>query len=146
MKIRLPLMIQDPSARAFEEIGLEDWYEGFHPDKEDFYLDGPISKRLAVIDFSPENGMVQIDAIFRPPGAGYKMGWYENANGEPLHKPEERHKFTPAFLQVCSFAMVLRVMYMFERKETLGRDLTWAFGAPQLLIIPRAGEVGERRP
>ena len=37
--------------------------------------------------------------------------------------------------------MALRVMYMFERKETLGRDLTWGFDVPQLLIVPRAGEM-----
>ncbi|MFX1484736.1 MAG: hypothetical protein ACFFCP_16285, partial [Promethearchaeota archaeon] len=42
--------------------------------------------------------------------------------------------------QVASFAMVLRTIYMVKRKETLGRELTWAFDSPQLLIVPRAGE------
>ncbi|HEY3421140.1 MAG TPA: hypothetical protein VGK23_11370 [Methanomassiliicoccales archaeon] len=30
---------------------------------------------------------------------------------------------------------------MFEEEDNLGRPLTWAFGAPQLLVIPRAGEM-----
>lgn len=138
MKIRLPLMIQDPSLTDLER---DMWYEGFHPDKEEFYLDGPVSKRLAVIDFDPKDGSVKCDAIFQPPGPKKKMGWYQDANGLKLHEIEKEQIFNPAFLQVCSFAMALRVMYMFERKETLGRDLTWGFDVPQLLIVPRAGEM-----
>ena len=138
MKIRLPLMIQDPSLK---DIKMDKWYEGFHPDKEEFYLDGPVSKRLAVIDFDPKDGSVKCDAIFQIPDSKKKMGWYQDANGLKLHKIEKEQISNPAFLQVCSFAMALRVMYMFERKETLGRDLTWAFDAPQLLIVPRAGEM-----
>ena len=138
MKIRLPLMIQDPSLKDLER---DMWYEGFHPDKEEFYLDGPVSKRLAVIDFDPEDGRVKCDAIFQPPGPKKKMGWYQDANGLKLHEIEKEQISNPAFLQVCSFAMALRVMYMFERKETLGRDLTWAFDFPQLQIVPRAGEM-----
>lgn len=138
MKIRLPLMIQDPSLK---DIKMDKWYEGFHPDKEEFYLDGPVSKRLAVIDFDPKDGSVKCDAIFQPPDSKKKMGWYQDANGLKLHKIEKKQISNPAFLQVCSFAMALRVMYMFERKETLGRDLTWGFDVPQLLIVPRAGEM-----
>ncbi|MFX1238040.1 MAG: hypothetical protein ACFFAS_04110 [Promethearchaeota archaeon] len=138
MKIKLPLMIQDPSLKDTE---MDKWYEGFHPDKEEFYLDGPVSKRLAVIDFDPKDGRVKCDAIFRPPDLKKKMGWYQDINGLKLHKIGKKQIFNSAFLQVCSFAMALRVMYMFERKETLGRNLIWAFNAPQLLIVPRAGEM-----
>lgn len=138
MKIRLPLMIQDPSLTDLER---DMWYEGFHPDKEEFYLDGPVSKRLAVIDFDPKDGKVKCDAIFQPPDSKKKMGWYQDANGLQLHDIGKEQISNPAFLQVCSFAMALRVIYMFERKETLGRNLTWAFDAPQLLIVPRAGEM-----
>jgi hypothetical protein len=140
MKIKLPLMIQDPIYKTFSKVGLQKWFEGFYPDQEDFFLDGPVSKRLAVIDFSPKEGIVQIDAKFMLPTDHRKMGWYSNAEGEEMHKPKNKHMFTPAFLEVCSFAMVLRTMYMFERKETLGRKLIWAFNKPQLLIVPRAGE------
>ena len=133
-------MIQDPSTIKYKKFGLRKWYEGFHPDNEEFYLDGPISKRLAIIDFSPDDGLVTIDAKFVPPNKRRKLGYFQNEDEEALHQPKDKHMFTPAFLQVSCFAMVLRTMYMFERKETLGREIRWAFGSPQLLIIPRAGE------
>ena len=37
------------------------------------------------------------------------------------------------------FATVYRTMYLFEQPDTLGRKIRWAFDAPQLLVVPRAG-------
>lgn len=136
MKVRIPLMIQDPRTSKLEGIKP---IEGFDPEEE-FFLDGPVTKRVAVLDFSPKTGKLQIGAYFRLPPRGRVRGWYENAAGDDLYGAEAKELYTPAFMHVSVFATVLKTMYMFEKKDTLGRPLTWAFDAPQLLVVPRAGE------
>jgi len=138
VEIRIPLMIQDPLTAR---IGGIKPTEGFDPDREGFFLDGPITDRIAVLDFEPETGQLAQGARFHSPLPGRVRGWYENAQGVDLYKIKEESKYyTPEFLQVSVFATVLRTMYLFERTDTLGRPLTWAFDAPQLLVVPRAGK------
>ena len=43
-------------------------------------------------------------------------------------------------MKVSVFGTVLKTMRLFERDDTLGRQLSWSFNAPQLLVVPRAGE------
>jgi len=138
MKIKIPLMIQDPRT----SIQGQKLVEGFQPDRETFFLDGPITKRIAVLDFSPKTGELVPGARFIPPPPNRKLGWYETASsGKNLNDAKnEKDLYSPEFMQVSVFATVLRTMYMFEKEDTLGRPLTWAFKAPQLLVIPRAGE------
>jgi hypothetical protein len=148
MKTILPLMIQDPTIkqRLKEKIPT---LEGFTLE-EDFLLDGPISRQVAVLDFSPETGELIKGAKWIKPSR-YKLGWYENEQGKRLDKhkkliPEELT--TPAFLKVNVFATVRKTMQMFQKEEKektqldiLGRPLTWANGSSQLLVIPRAGRM-----
>ena len=138
MKIRIPLMIQDPlTARK----GPVKPTEGFDADREGFFLDGPITDRIAVLDFEPETGRLAQAARFHGPSSGRVRGWYEDQQGVDLNKVTQELKFyTPEFMQVSVFATVLKTMYLFERTDTLGRPLTWAFDAPQLLVVPRAGK------
>jgi len=139
-------MIQDPSFQVLEGIKPT---EGFDPDREDFFLDGPVSKRVAVLDFSPKAGNLLTGANFRSPPPGRVRGWYSPSRARPkddLYKAKGKELYTPEFMQVAVFATVLKTMYLFEEKEKgkeeiiLGRPLTWSFDAPQLFVIPRAGE------
>jgi hypothetical protein len=149
MKIRIPLMVQDPRASKLEGIKAT---EGFDPDQDEFYLDGPVTKRVAVLDFSPKTGKLLKGAYFRPPKPGQVRGWYarkrtgKSVRGNNLYYAKGKELYTPQFMQVSTFATVLKTMYLFEwekegeMEELLGRPLTWAFDAPQLFVIPRAGE------
>jgi hypothetical protein len=150
MQARIPLMIQDPTAsKRYEGLGLG--VEGFNPKKEDFFLSGPISKQIAVLDFDPETGALVEGAKWQKPPPKLKRGWYLNEKGKRLDKYKEldiADLTTPAFLQVNAFATVLKTIYMMRESEkekdkdkgdTLGHSITWANRSPQLLVIPRAG-------
>lgn len=158
MQARIPLMIQDPTTskkiKGLPNLGLE----GFNPKNEDFFLSGPISKQIAVLDFDPETGKLVKGAKWHKPPPKRKRGWYEN-NEEDPKKRKRFDKYdklsladltTPAFLQVNAFATVLKTIYMLRESEkekdkdkgdTLGRSITWANRSPQLLVIPRAGRM-----
>jgi hypothetical protein len=135
MKARIPLMIQDPLISSITDM--EKVTEGFDP-IEPFFLDGPVTSKIAVLDFS-EDGQ-------RLPGAKFqqlkqhKMGRYVDSSGKNLYEASGQDIYSPEFMQVSVFATILKTIYMLQEHETLGRELTWAFNAPQLLVIPRAGD------
>lgn len=128
MKVYLPLMIDDPMTSRYQGMRLK---EGFYTDQEDFYLHGPACRRVAVLDFDPAGGVLYPGVRFHSPAEGRKLGRYGI--------PDEDDIYSPEFMQASVFATVLKTMYMFEDADTLGRRLTWAFEAPQLLVVPRAG-------
>lgn len=122
MRVKIPIMIQDPELSAYEGMpGEEDVIV-----EDDFFLDGPITRKVAVIDFDPETGALAGLATFRPP-SGRGPGGYDVAD-------------PGAFQQVSLFGTVMRTIAMFERKHNLGRAVRWAFPGEQLLVVPRAGE------
>jgi hypothetical protein len=129
MKVRVPIVIKDP-------VTTKDFHikptEGLDIESEDFFLDGPVTKRVAILDFDPATGALLPGARFKAPQRGRKLGSYEIADEDNVHAPN--------FNQVSVFGTVLKTMSMFEEEDTLGRPLTWAFNAPQLLVVPRAGE------
>lgn len=127
MKVRLPLMVQDQAAAA---PGMRP-VEHFEVDRDEVFLDGPVSSRLAVLDLDAKSQRLRRGARFRAPTGG-EPGTYD--------VPDELDFESSEFIQVSVFATVLRTIEMFEEADTLGRPLEWAFGAPQLLIVPRAGE------
>jgi hypothetical protein len=127
MKIRVPIFVQDRWAAEREKI---DTLENIDIE-DDFFLDGPTTRRLAVLDFDPDTGELFPGARFKPPPAGKVLGGYAIANAEDLDARDLN--------QVSVFSTVMRVLKMFEENDALGRPLNWAFRAPQLLIVPRAG-------
>lgn len=139
MKMKIPLMIQDPRTSGIEGKKL---VEGFYPNRETLFLDGPVNDRVAVIDFSPTTGALEPYARLIPPPSGLKIGWYATSDGKKNlnNAKEEQDLYSPEFMQVSVFSTVLKTMYMFEARETLGRPLKWAFKTPQILVVPRAGE------
>ena len=129
MKVRVPLMIQDPLMAKYKEI---EPTEGFDIVEEDFFLDGPVTRRVAVLDFDSETGDLLPGVHFLPPPPGRKLGKYDIKDDTDVRSQD--------FIQVNVFATALKTMYMFEKEDTLGRTLSWAFDSPQLLIVPRAGQ------
>ena len=127
MKIRLPQMIQDPE---ISKLAVGRLVEEWRMLDEDHYLDGPITPRVAVIDLNPNTEKLERGARYVPPDRNRKLGRYD--------VDKERIGST-RFIQVSVFATVYRTMYMYEQRDTLGRKISWAFNAPQLLVVPRAG-------
>jgi hypothetical protein len=129
MEVMVPMMIQDPLLAGAK--GTQRMTEGFVIAGEDFFLDGPVTRRVAVLDLDHVTGELHAGARFRPPGKGRKRGQYVVKDKDDVYGRD--------FNQVSVFATVLRTMSMFEQEDTLGRPLSWAFGRPQLLVVPRAG-------
>jgi hypothetical protein len=130
MEVSVPMMIQDPLVTNIR--GMMRPTEGFIIKREPFFLDGPVSRRVAVLDFDPETGQLHPGVRFAPPKPPRRRGAYLVPSLDDL--------YDPAFIQTSVFATVLRTMYMFEDEDTLGRELQWAFEGGQLMVIPRAGE------
>ena len=69
MRVRVPLMIQDPEiAHLTTDRLVEDWL-GL---AEAHYLDGPVTERVAVIDLHPTTEALEPGAVFEPP-SGRRM-------------------------------------------------------------------------
>ncbi|HYO42321.1 MAG TPA: hypothetical protein VES19_03915 [Candidatus Limnocylindrales bacterium] len=127
MRVRVPLMIQDPEiAHLTTDRLVEDWL-GL---AEAHYLDGPVTERVAVIDLDPTTEALEPGAVFEPPSGRRTFGRY---------RVDRRTVTSPQFIAVSVFGTVLRTMYLFEERDALGRKVAWAFGGPQLLVVPRAG-------
>lgn len=149
-KALIPLMLQDPLVYVQEE--LEKPNEGYVAIQE-FFLDGPVSKRVAVIDIDPETGQIQPGAKIKSEG---KLFSYVNEDGKDINTYEIDEIYNKEFLQVSIFATVLKTLDLFEKERNfsiseetteeannygvLGRKLAWAFDGQQLFLIPRAGE------
>lgn len=129
MKVRLPVLVKDPEVASWKDV---EPVEYFVLDSEDFYLDGPVTRRVAVLDFDPSTGGLAQGARFVPPSTEDGIGSYELPAGQNLHDP--------VFMKVATFGGVFKTIRMFEEADTLGRRVHWAFPGPQLLVVPRAGE------
>jgi hypothetical protein len=125
---RVKIMVQDPTVANIK--GLEP-IEGVEIRGEDFFLDGPVSRRVAVLDFDPATGALVTGVSFTPPKAGGVVGHFE------VELDDLR---APAVMQTNVFGVVMQTLRMFEEPSGLGRRMRWAFDGPQLLVVPRAGE------
>lgn len=128
-KVRLKYMSSEPDETLPDRKTL---MQGWYYTGDDPLLDGPVSRRLAVIDLDPETGAVVPGARFIPPKNG-RPGRYDLKS--------EVDTELPAFKQVSVFSAVMRMMELFESPDVLGRPLRWAFDGEQLLIVPRAGRM-----
>lgn len=146
-------MIQDVRVANREELSkTTEGYDAI----QDFFLDGPISKRVAILDIDPKNGKLNKGVKLNKNATG-KL-YYADASGKDIRKYKGLELYKPEFLQVSTFATVLKTLDLFEKEGTvttelspeaqqlkkfgvIGRELKWAFDAPHLLVIPRAGEM-----
>lgn len=131
MRVKIPRIVDDPY--TFQGSPGQRPYEMTTTlGEEDFFLDGPVIRRVAVLDFDPDTGALLPGARYVPPKPGKDRGGYQIPDPDDIYCHE--------FNQVSTFATVLETMAMFEEPDALGRRLSWAFEAPQLLVVPRAGE------
>jgi len=112
--------------------GVKSLMQGWEYAASEPLLDGPISRRVAVLDLDPDTGALLAGARFVPP-KGRKLGRYEVKN--------ELDAEASDFMQVSVFSAVMRMMSIFEAPDVLGRKLRWAFDGEQLLVVPRAGKM-----
>jgi hypothetical protein len=132
MKTRIPVIVKDPEVSDYKEIAPTELIEV----EEDAFLDGPVSPRVAVLDFEPGRGGLAPPARFVAAAGPDGDGHYEVAR--PI-LPGDR-QVDPGAAAVSVFGAVHKTVRMFEEPDAMGRRVTWAFGAPQLLVVPRAGE------
>ena len=132
MKVSVPVLVKDPEVAEGKGVPL---VENFTIDMEDRFLDGPVTRRVAVLDFDDTAGGLRPGARFVPPDQGRKVGRYDVPAHASVGDLED-----PNLMQVVVFGGVYRTVAMFEEPDTLGRSITWAFPGSQLLVVPRAGE------
>lgn len=131
MKVRVPVIVKDPEVSHYADVQPTEEIEI----EEDAFLDGPVSLRVAVLDFAPDTGALAGGARFVPPVEPSDAGHYVVASPVLHHQPVD-----PVATAVSVFGAVHKTIAMFEEPDALGRKVAWAFGAPQLLVVPRAGE------
>jgi hypothetical protein len=129
VKVSVPVLVKDPEVANWKEIDIT---QDFVIKSEDFFLDGPVTRRVAILDFDPKTGRLVPGARFVPPTGEKGHGHYELPKGLDVNNP--------AFMQVGTFGGVYKTIDMFEEADTLGRRVQWAFPGSQLLVLPRAGE------
>jgi hypothetical protein len=142
MKTTLPMMVQDQALAGVSKLT-----EGFEVTTEPYFLDGPITERLAIIDFDEESGELLPGTPFFPLSPTKKAGRRgeyriseEEKLGEKVGRKTEYFIESRHFNRVSVLATILKTISLFEDESVLGRRLSWAFDGPQLLVIPRAGE------
>ena len=111
---------------------------GFHSIRnEGPYFAGPAAARVAVIDFDAESGALRPPAQLHPKGRSRLEYTVDEAALDPDASVEAFD--SDAFIQVSTFATVMRTLAFFEQADMLGRRVEWAFPSAQLLVVPRAG-------
>jgi hypothetical protein len=130
MKVEAPMMVDDG---RFAPLGRSDSTENVRIEKEgEFFLDGPVTRQVAVLDFDEVTGRRLDGAVFIPPTGERVLGHYD--------VPETPDFNSRTFNQVSVFATVMKTIQMYEEPDTLGHEVRWGFDGPQLLVVPRAGE------
>jgi hypothetical protein len=110
--------------------------------EDDEFRDGPLCTRVAIIDIDREAGTIRPGTKLNS-GSGARITPYQ-IDFSYIESEKDRARLLNAlesdnFIQVSCFATVLRTIQFFEEK--MGRRIDWAFDGPQLLVIPRAGEM-----
>lgn len=127
MKVRLPVMVDDRLVSQYKGMPETENVEI----EEEFFLAGPISRRVALLDFDEKDGVLRAGVPFLRPSGNRKLGTYDLG---PTLNTNSRE-----FNAVSVFGTILKTISLVEGPDCLGRPITWAFDAPQLLVVPRAG-------
>jgi hypothetical protein len=122
------IYLQDPLvAEVIPQLGIETAEVRWEPGQSH----GPTNARLAVVDYNADT------AVLTPPARWNKgKRRFEGPDGQPLGPDQyELHQFH----QVNAWAIVQRVIDMYEDPFALGRPIPWATGGNRLIIVPHAG-------
>jgi hypothetical protein len=133
MRARVPVIVKDPVVSDYKDVEPTELITV----EEDVFLDGPVSPRVAVLDFEPDVGTLATPARFVPPPRSRRLGSYN----VPVPVMAGDVHVDPVAAAVSVFGAVHKTIKMFEEHDALGRRVTWAFNAPQLLVVPRAGDM-----
>jgi hypothetical protein len=133
MQVRVPVIVKDPLVTDRKDIEPTELITV----EADVFLDGPVAPRVAVLDFEPGSGALASPARFTAPKARARIGSYE----VPHPVSMGNLAVDPVATAVSVFGAVHKTIGMFEEQDALGRPVDWAFDAPQLLVVPRAGEM-----
>ncbi len=132
MKVRIPVIVKDPETSQDKDITPTEQIVV----EEDVFLDGPVSPRVALLDFDATSGRLLPGVRVVPVIEREREGSY--AIDRPVRPGDMQ--VSPGAAAVSVFGAVHKTMKMFEERDALGRKVAWAFGAPQLLVVPMAGE------
>jgi hypothetical protein len=127
--VELAFMVTDPACPDRPDGRL---LQGWRLRTAETLRDGPASPRVAVIDHDPATGALRPGAVLVVPRTPRGRLRYRIA--------DETDPDSAGFRQVSVFSVVLRMIAIFEDDDVLGRPVRWAFDAPQLVIVPEAGE------
>ncbi len=145
MRLQIPRLIQDRlylfrsnDRDAVNDVLLARPTSYTTIDDDGPFFDGPVTPRVAIIDLDAKDGSLRPGSKFSA-ATGRVDGRYEldEALVDPDVDPltlEDTY-----FVQQSVFATVYHTLQFFE--ELLGHPVEWAFGRPQLLVVPRAGEM-----
>jgi hypothetical protein len=134
MKLKIPVIIKDPEVARVKGVKL---CEMVSFEVDDVFLDGPVCSRVAVLDFDPETGELSPTVRVKLPKSPSSVATYQTPQSKELNTDSPNNLLA----QVSVFGSVLGTIQMFEEPDALGRKVTWAFNSPQLLVVPRAGEM-----
>jgi hypothetical protein len=131
--VEVPVIVKDPVVTAWKGVAPT---ETVTIDSEEIFLDGPVTPRVAVVDFDEKTGRLHPGVPFSAPADEDEKGSYRPRSGAPASGGAVSRDET----SVSVFGTVFKTIDMFEEPDALGRRIGWAFGAPQLLVVPRAGD------
>ena len=72
MQVHVPVIVKDPVVTEYKDIEPTEQITV----EADVFLDGPVSPRVAVLDFEPDSGALAPPARFEPPKARARRGSY----------------------------------------------------------------------
>jgi hypothetical protein len=98
MKVSVPVLVKDPEVANWKGVPL---VENFTIAMEDRFLDGPVTRRVAVLDFDDTTGGLRRGAKFLQPKQGRKIGRYDVPTGSRARDLEDSY-----FMQVVVFGGV----------------------------------------
>jgi hypothetical protein len=83
MTVWLETVIKDST--TCRSPGIDKPYERFDAAEGDVFLDGPVCRRVAVLDFDPSTGALSPPVPFLPPSPRRKISSYSIADPEDVH-------------------------------------------------------------
>jgi hypothetical protein len=131
--VKLPLIVKDATVADLKDIDL---LEDFVITGEEVFLDGPLTPRVAILDFDGTTGQLRESIPFEAARSEKDFGAYGFSR-----KPDDVGDVPRQLASVSVFGTVYKTMRMFEERDALGRAVVWSFEGPQLLVVPRAGEL-----
>jgi hypothetical protein len=150
--VLLHIMNQDPSVVVEPERSLYPVQPVVARAANGFW-DGPACDRIAIVDFSVDDGSLRRLAKLNPKGSQYRnVGVYDvpapalagpgaawNRSAKISLAELRTRDGDSGFVKVSVFGTVIRAIGFVEDPVVLGRSVEWAFEGRQILVVPDAG-------